>query len=39
MTDLTQPWTAAWMKDIANPLGFMGELAVEADFSGSVVGI
>jgi len=27
------------MKDIANPLGFTGELAVEVDFSGSVVGI
>jgi len=26
------------MKDIAKPLGFMGEPAVEADFLGSVVG-
>jgi len=34
-----QPWTTAWMKDIAKPLGFMGELEVKADFSGSVVGI
>jgi len=28
---------AAWMKDIAKPLGFTGEVAVEADFSWSVV--
>ena len=38
-SNLRQPQTAAWMKDIAKPLGFTGELAVEGDFLGSVVGI
>lgn len=33
-----RPQTVAWMKDIAKPLGFAGEPAVEAGFSGSVEG-